>query len=98
MACCYELFQTFAVFVVGIQLVFGVFRWIYGNVIGPKYLEPKNIRQYGKWACKLIVHSHRYRAHLQYFSFNFYSSDRRHGWNWQAVCKISKQKSFPLKI
>jgi len=33
-----------------VQLIFGVFRWIYGNVIGPKFLEPKNLRQYGNWA------------------------------------------------
>lgn len=68
MSSCYELIKTFSVFVVGIQLVFGVFRWFYENVIGPKFLEPTNLRQYGKWACKfyenvlilpsLIVYTH----------------------------------------
>lgn len=46
----YESFQIFSVFVVTIQLVFGAFRWIYENVIGPKFLEPKNFLQYGNWA------------------------------------------------
>jgi len=50
MSCCYEFIQTFSVIVVSIQLVFGVFRWIYGNVIGPNFLEPTNLRQYGNWA------------------------------------------------
>jgi len=47
---CYEFIQTLSVFTVSIQLIFGVFRWIYGNVIGPKLLEPANLRQYGNWA------------------------------------------------
>ncbi|KAG4079534.1 hypothetical protein HA402_005231 [Bradysia odoriphaga] len=47
---CYEFVQTLSVFVVSIQLLFGVFRWIYGNVIGPRFLEPVNLRQYGNWA------------------------------------------------
>jgi len=50
MSCCYELFQTFSVFVIGIQLVFGVARWIYGNIVGPHFLESKNLREYGSWA------------------------------------------------
>jgi len=50
MSCCYEWFKTFSVFVFGIQLVFGVFRYLYQNVVGPYFLEPTNLRQYGKWA------------------------------------------------
>ncbi|XP_037028949.1 very-long-chain 3-oxoacyl-CoA reductase-like [Bradysia coprophila] len=50
MSCCYDLFKTFSVFVIGLQLVFGVFRWIYGNIVGPHFLESKNLRQYGNWA------------------------------------------------
>ncbi|KAG4068293.1 hypothetical protein HA402_007813 [Bradysia odoriphaga] len=46
----YDYFQTTTVFVVSIQLVFGVFRWIYQNVIGPNFLEPTNLRRYGDWA------------------------------------------------
>ncbi|KAJ6638293.1 Very-long-chain 3-oxoacyl-CoA reductase, partial [Pseudolycoriella hygida] len=50
MACCFEIIKTFSVFVFGIQLVFGVFRWIYQNVIGPKFLKPINLREFGSWA------------------------------------------------
>jgi len=46
----YEYLQTFSILVVSIQLLFGVFRWIYGNVIGPNFLEPTNFQRYGKWA------------------------------------------------
>jgi len=50
MSCCYEFLKTFSAFVFGIQLVFGVFRYIFQNLIGPYFLEPKNLHQYGKWA------------------------------------------------
>ncbi|XP_037048376.1 very-long-chain 3-oxoacyl-CoA reductase-like [Bradysia coprophila] len=50
LSCCFEYFKTFSVFVVVIQVVFGVFRWLYGNVIGPTFLEPINLRHYGDWA------------------------------------------------
>lgn len=50
----YDDFQLFAVFVVGVQLVFGVFRWVYQNVIGPNFLESSNFRGYGEWACELM--------------------------------------------
>ncbi|XP_037028950.1 very-long-chain 3-oxoacyl-CoA reductase-like [Bradysia coprophila] len=50
MSCCFELLKTFSVFVFGIQLIFGVFRWIYENIVGPRFLEPTDLRKYGKWA------------------------------------------------
>ncbi|XP_037033658.1 very-long-chain 3-oxoacyl-CoA reductase-B-like [Bradysia coprophila] len=49
-SCCFEFFKTFSVFIVVIQLVFGVFPWLYKNVVGPKFLEASNLRQYGNWA------------------------------------------------
>lgn len=49
MSCCGFL-GSFCVFVVLIQLVCGVFRWIYGNVIGPRFGKSVDFKSYGKWA------------------------------------------------
>ncbi|KAG4070196.1 hypothetical protein HA402_003886 [Bradysia odoriphaga] len=50
MSSCFEFLKTFSVFIVVIQLVFGVFPWLYENVVGPKFFEASNLRQYGNWA------------------------------------------------
>ncbi|KAJ6638291.1 Very-long-chain 3-oxoacyl-CoA reductase, partial [Pseudolycoriella hygida] len=49
MSYCYDTFQTFAVFVVFFQLLFGVSRWIYSNIIGPHFFSSKNLIKYGSW-------------------------------------------------
>lgn len=111
MSCCYELFKLFSVFIVGAQILFGVSRWLYANVIGPHLLGPINLRQYGKWACKffLIFEAIDYKPqHTVEFQlgvhdnklrkFCFYSGDWCNGWYWKGVCEISKTKTIQFKI
>jgi hypothetical protein len=52
MSCC-GLFGTFCAAVVSIQLIFGVFRFLYEQFLGP-LLNGKSIdfKKYGKWARK----------------------------------------------
>lgn len=67
MSCCFEWLKTFSVFVFGIQLIFGIFRWLYENVVGPKFLEPTNLQQYGDWACKYFKNSDKIIMQLAIF-------------------------------
>lgn len=42
--------------IVIVQLIFGVFRWIYNVFIEPRLFGSSiNFRKYGKWACKLEI-------------------------------------------
>lgn len=41
------------VFAVLIQLVCGVFRWLYQNVLGPRFGKSIDFKEYGEWARKL---------------------------------------------
>ncbi|CRK90101.1 CLUMA_CG003819, isoform A [Clunio marinus] len=49
MSCC-GLIGTFCTFVVLIQTVLGVFRWIYENILGPRFGKSINFSSYGRWA------------------------------------------------
>lgn len=51
MSCC-GAFGSFCVFVVLMQLVCGVFRWLYGNVLGPRFGKSIDLKSFGKWARK----------------------------------------------
>jgi len=52
MVCCAS-FTNFCIAVVSIQLVFGVFRWLYENIIGPRLIGNSTVfKSYGRWACK----------------------------------------------
>ena len=43
---------SFCIAIVSIQLITGVFRWIYQNFIGPNTSgKTTNFKEYGKWAC-----------------------------------------------
>lgn len=44
------MFGTFCVFVVSVQLVCGVFRWLYENFLGPRFGKSIDFKSYGKWA------------------------------------------------
>lgn len=98
MSCFYEQLKTLSVFVLGVQVILGVFRWIYENVIGPQFLEPTNLRQYGKWACKFPKNktSDFIIPDDNNLVFGFCSGDRRYRRNWQAIRKISKRSDFIL--
>lgn len=51
-SCC-ENFKIFATYVVIIQLIFGVGRYVYQQFIKPAIHGDKvNFKKYGKWACK----------------------------------------------
>lgn len=92
----YNYFQAFSVFVVVIQLVFGVFRWLYENVVGPNFLEPKNLRRYGNWACKFIEYNFLFRSETLRIFF-LCSGNRCYRRYWQGVCKIGMGLIVKLK-
>lgn len=56
MTCC-GIITNFCYFVVSVQLVCGVFRWLYENVLGPRFGKSINFKNYGKWARKLKLFS-----------------------------------------
>lgn len=49
MACC-GFFTNLCVFAVLVQLVCGVFRWLYQNVLGPRFGKSIDFKEYGEWA------------------------------------------------
>jgi len=49
MSCC-GAFGTFCVFVVLTQLACGVFRWLYENILGPRFGKSINFKNYGRGA------------------------------------------------
>jgi len=49
MSCC-GLIGTFCVFVVSVQLICGVFRWLYENFLGPRFGKSIDFKSYGRWA------------------------------------------------
>lgn len=49
MSCC-GFISTFCVVVVSVQLICGVLRWLYENVLGPKFGKSIDFKRYGKWA------------------------------------------------
>lgn len=52
MSCC-GMFGTFCTTVVLVQLICGVFRWLYENAIGPKFFGKSiDFKKYGSWARK----------------------------------------------
>jgi hypothetical protein len=73
MSCCGTI-GTFCGFIVAAQLFCGVFRWIYENILGPKFGTPIDLKSYGKWARKYF----RSVAKLQCLSQFVISGKKRH--------------------
>lgn len=49
MACCGTI-ASISTFIVMVQLFCGVFRWIYENILGPRFGKSIEFKTYGKWA------------------------------------------------
>jgi len=49
MSCCGTV-STICAFIVSVQLFCGVFRWIYENLLGPRFGKSIDFKSYGKWA------------------------------------------------
>lgn len=92
--CCINLTMSFCelcsyccVFVVLIQLVFGVFTWMYRNVLGPRLAAPLNFKKYGEWAREWnLKFSENFKGFIR-FSFSYYWCNK---WNWSRICSSCK--------
>jgi hypothetical protein len=48
-----EFLETFATFVVSLQIIFGVVPWMWRNIMKPRMFQPVKFTNYGEWAGEL---------------------------------------------